>query len=61
MPLNYLSATPLPISAPSLVLAKSNGYTTKREVPPAKPPEIILYKANFPALVFLSVFGNNVL
>ena len=38
-PLNYLSPAPLPISAPSLVLTKSKGYTNIKEVPPARPPE----------------------
>ena len=38
-PLNCLSPVSLPMSAPSLVLAKSKGYTKIKLKLPAKPPD----------------------
>ena len=42
-PVNYLSDLSLPISTPSLVLAKSSGYTKHVEIVPAHPPAKIFY------------------
>jgi len=40
IPLNYLLAGSLPRSVPSLVLAKSKGYTIERPIAPAVPLNI---------------------
>src|SRR5206468_2703451 len=53
-PLNCLSGPVLPTSTASLVLAKSNGYTTQSEAAPAAPPEATFPKKNFAFWVFLS-------
>lgn len=53
IPLNYLLAGSLPRSVPSLVLAKSKGYTIERPIAPAVPPDI-----RFPIKYLnFSVFG----
>ena len=43
IPVNYLWSLPLPMSTPSLVLAKSKGYTKNIVMQPAIPPAIILF------------------
>jgi len=53
-PLNYLSLSAFPISTPSLVLAKSRGYTNSNDVAPAHPPAIKDPRKNIPGLVFES-------
>lgn len=51
-PLNYLDSAPLPISAASLVRAKSNGYTNNNEEAPAAPPLAKFPTKNLKGLVF---------
>lgn len=56
-PLNYRdppSFALLPISIASLVLAKYRGYTKRREMAPAAPPEAKFPTKNFQNSFFLS-------
>lgn len=63
-PLNYLSCAALPISTPSLVLAKScllnfhklpNGYTNTKLIDPAQPPANKLPPKNLHGFFFESI------
>ena len=60
-PVNSRSAPPLPTSAASLVLAKSNGYTMSREPAPARPPAAMLTAKNLQKSVFGLYLGNKFL
>jgi hypothetical protein len=60
-PLNCLSPADLPMSAPSLVLAKSSGYTKIKLNEPAIPPESNDLKKYDALLVFGSIPFRNIL